>query len=154
MKDVINKIYNDESYTYKIFNIDYDKKDVFQEAFITSKVEELDAHAPFIDSVYKKYGQWCIKFDLIKGESLFSLINNNPENIEEYINKLVTIQTSIHTNFCTAIPRQKAKLQYGIKNSGLDESTQFDLLEMLDSSPKHKKIMPWKSYSTQYYYLR
>ena len=37
------------------------------------------------------------------------------ENIEEYINKLVTIQTSIHTNFCTAIPRQKAKLQYGIK---------------------------------------
>ena len=23
-----NKIYNDESYTYKIFNIDYDKKDV------------------------------------------------------------------------------------------------------------------------------
>ena len=135
-----NKIYNDESYTYKIFNIDYDKKDVFQEAFITSKVEELDAHAPLIDSVYKKDGQWCIKFDLIKGESLFSLINNNPENIKEYINKLVTIQTSIHTNFCTAIPRQKAKLQYGIKNSGLDESTQFDLLEMLDSSPKHKKL--------------
>ncbi|WP_347993052.1 phosphotransferase [uncultured Eubacterium sp.] len=135
-----NKIYNDESYTYKIFNIDYDKKDVFQEAFITSKVEELDAHAPLIDSVYKKDGQWCIKFDLIKGESLFSLINNNSENIEEYINKLVTIQTSIHTNFCTAIPRQKAKLQYGIKNSDLDESTQFDLLEMLDSSPKHKKL--------------
>ena len=77
-----NKIYNDESYTYKIFNIDYDKKDVFQEAFITSKVEELDAHAPLIDSVYKKDGQWCIKFDLIKGESLFSLINNNSENIE------------------------------------------------------------------------
>ena len=87
-----NKIYNDESYTYKIFNIDYDKKDVFQEAFITSKVEELDAHAPLIDSVYKKDGQWCIKFDLIKGESLFSLINNNPENIKEYINKFLSMK--------------------------------------------------------------
>lgn len=47
---------------------------------------------------------------LIKGESLFSLIINNSENIEEYINKLVTIQTSIHTNFCTAIPRTKSKI--------------------------------------------
>lgn len=135
-----SKIFNDENSTYKIFNTDYEKKDVFQEAFITSKVECLDTHAPIIDSVYKTNDNWCIKFDLVEGDSLYSIMKKDSDNISTYIDKLVAVQTSIHHNFCTAIPRQKAKLQYGIKNSGLDESYQLDLLEMLDTSPKHKKL--------------
>lgn len=135
-----NSLYTDGGFTYKIFNSDYEKKDVFQEAFITSKIEELNINVPAMNSIYKTDDKWTIKFEFFGGESLYSIMKKDPGNITKYIEQMVDIQTNIHLNLCTAIPRQKAKLLHGIKSTNLDESFKLDLIDMLDSSPKHKKL--------------
>lgn len=135
-----NQIYADENTAYKIFNPGYSKNDVFLEAFITSKVESIGLDVPAINEVTTIEGKWAFKSELIEGKSLFDMMSSDPDNIEKYLDDLVAVQTNIHSKKCSQIPIQKQKLTDYIQLSTLDESLKIDLIDMLNSSPKHKKL--------------
>lgn len=135
-----NTIYTDGDNAYKIFNEGYSKDDVFMEAFISSKIEKLGLNIPIIEEITSIEGKWAFKFPHIPGQSLYDIMIADSENIEKYMNQLVDIQTDIHTRKCPQLPIQKQKLADYIKLSSLDDSLKIDLIDMLNSSPKHKKL--------------
>ncbi|MFQ9514209.1 MAG: phosphotransferase family protein [Eubacterium sp.] len=135
-----NKIFTDGEYAYKIFKKGYSKNDVFMEAFVTSIIESMGLKVPSLQEVCLMDGQWTFKYPLIKGQSLYDMMQSDPDNIDKYMDQLISIQTSIHTRKCPTIPVQKQKLTDYINISNLDKSLKIDLLDMLNSSPKHKKL--------------
>lgn len=136
-----NKIFSDENGNYyKIFKKGYSKNNVFLEAYINSKVENIGLNIPSIKEVTLMDDQWAFKTDYKEGQSLYNLIINNSDNTEKYIDMMVDIQTNIHGFKCPAIPIQKEKFTDYINNSLLDKSLKIDLLDMLNTSPKHKKL--------------
>lgn len=135
-----NKIYHDENSFIKIFNKDYSKQDVFNEALITSKVEVLDLNVPIINEVLMIDGCWAIKMDSIRGKCMADLMKKEPENIDKYLKMFVDIQTKIHSKKCNSITTLRNQLYERINASDLDDDKKYDLLAVLDSSPKHKKL--------------
>lgn len=135
-----NKIFTDGEYAYKVFNEGYSKNQVFSEASITAMIEEMDINVPSICEITTIDNKWAFKFPLIKGQSLYDAIQSDPDNIDKYMDILLSVQTDIHHNKCPHIPIQKQKLTDYINISNLDESLKIDLLDMLNSSPKHNKL--------------
>ena len=136
-----NKIYTNGIDTYKVFNENYDKRLVFLESFITTEVEAAGVKVPSIKEVTFNDNHWCFKSDSIKGDTLFSLIKNDPDNVDKYLDKMVEVHTSIHKFKCPKLPIQKDKLTDYIKLSDLDEGMKIDLLDMLNTCPKHNKLV-------------
>ena len=136
-----NKIYTNGIDTYKVFNENYDKRLVFLESFITTEVETAGVKVPSIKEVTFNDNHWCFKSDSIKGDTLFSLMKNDPDNVDKYLDKMVEVHTSIHKFKCPKLPIQKDKLTDYIKLSDLDEGMKIDLLDMLNTCPKHKKLV-------------
>lgn len=135
-----NTIYANGDDVYKIFNDGYSKNDVFMEAFITSKVENIGLSVPSIQEVTTIDGNWAFKSSFIQGQTLFDMIQSDPDNIEKYLDILVEVQTDIHSNKCPGLPIQKQKLSDYINIANLDESLKIDLIDMLNTSPKHNKL--------------
>lgn len=135
-----NNIFTDEKNAYKIFNEGYSKDKVFMEAFISSKIETLNLEIPVIEEITSIDGKWAFKFQNIYGQSMYEMMQKYPDNIEHYLEQLVDIQTDIHTRKCSQLPIQKQKLTDYINMSHLDKSLKIDLLDMLNSSPKHNKL--------------
>ena len=104
-----NRIIKHNDAVYKVFNEGYSKEDVFAEAFFTSKIEGLKVGAPSIEQVTTINGQWAFMYPDIYGESLYTLMMNNPDKLDEYMDKLIKIQTNIHSKKCPYLPIQKQK---------------------------------------------
>lgn len=135
-----NKIYKSKDSLVKIFNNGYSKQDVFNEALITSKVEELGLNVPSIKEVYMIDGCWAFNMDLIGGRCMADLMNEDSDNSEKYLNMFVDIQTNIHTKKCDSITTLRNQLYDRINASELEDYKKYDLLSVLDSAPKHKKL--------------
>lgn len=136
-----NEICSDGVNTFKIFNKDYDKRLVFLESFITAEVEADGVNVPSIEEVTKIDGKWAFKSDIIKGKTLFDLIKESPKDVDKYLDKMVEIHTSIHKHKCPKLPIQKKKLTDYINASELGEGMKIDLLDMLNTCPKHRKLV-------------
>lgn len=136
-----NKIYSDGSNAFKVFNKDYDKRLVFLESFITAEVEAAGVKVPSIQEVTKENDQWVFKSELIPGKTLFTMMKEDSDNVDKYLDKMVEIHTSIHKFKCPKLPIQKEKLTDYIQATDLDEGMKIDLIDMLNSSPKHKKLV-------------
>ena len=138
-----NKIYTNGIDTYKVFNENYDKRLVFLESFITTEVEAAGVKVPSIKEVTFNDNHWCFKSDSIKGDTLFSLIKNDPDNVDKYLDKMVEVHTSIHKFKCPKLPIQKDKLTDYINLSDLDEGMKIDLLDMLNTCSKTQETCSW-----------
>jgi hypothetical protein len=136
-----NIIYSDGTNAYKIFNKDYDKRLVFLEAFITTEVENTSIKVPPINKISYDNEQWTFKSDFINGKNLFTIMKEDPENMDKYLDKMVDVHISIHNQKCPKLPIQKEKLTDYIQIADLDEDIKLDLIDMLNSSPKHKKLV-------------
>lgn len=136
-----NKIYSDGNNAFKIFNEGYDKRLVFLESFITTEVEAAGVKVPSIEEVTFNDDQWTFKSKLIEGKNLFEMIKEDPDNVDKYLDKMVEVHTSIHKFRCPKLPVQKQKLTDYIHAADLDEDMKLDLIDMLNSCPKHNKLV-------------
>ncbi len=136
-----NVIYSDGTFSYKVFNEGYDKKLVFLESFITTEVECEGVLVPAIDEVTNKDGKWTFKSNHLNGKSLFEMMKEDPDNIDKYLDKMVEVHVSIHKHKCSKLPFQKEKLTDYINAADLDSNLKIDLLDMLNTCPKHRKLV-------------
>lgn len=133
-------IYRDGDITIKVFNENYSKADILNEALNLARVEETGLNVPKIQEVCTVDGKWCIVTDYIEGKTLAKAYEDNPSMLEEYLKLFVEIQLDIHNHRCALLTKLKDKMRRKISLSGLDATTRYELAERLDGMPKHAKL--------------
>lgn len=133
-------IYRDGDKCIKVFNEDYSKADVLNEALNQARIEETGLNIPKIHEVTTIDGKWAIVSDYIEGKTLAELMTENEDKTEEYINLLVDIQLEIHSKTCPLLNKLKDKMSRKISETELDATTRYELHTRLEGMPKHKKV--------------
>jgi RIO-like serine/threonine protein kinase len=134
-------IYRDGDKCIKVFNEDFSKADVLNEALNQARMETLGLNIPKINAVTMIDGKWAIVSDYIEGETLSQLIARDPENSKKYVEIMVDVQMHIHTKVCRELTRLKDKMYRKLGECGLDENTTYDLRTRLEGMPKHRKLL-------------
>ena len=133
-------IYRDGEKCIKVFNEDYSKADILNEALNQARVEETGLHIPHILEVTTVDGQWAIVSEFIKGKTLAQMMQENPDDIEKYLTMFVDLQLEMHSKTCPLLNKLKDKMNRKISQTELDATTRYDLHTRLESMPKHNKL--------------
>lgn len=133
-------VYQDGDRVIKVFNEDYSKSDVLNEALNQARVEETGLSIPKILEVTKIDGKWAIVSEYIKGKTLAQLMQENPEKTEEYLKQLVELQMEVHEKRAPGLTKLKDKMNRKISQAELDATTRYELHTRLEGMPKHKKV--------------
>lgn len=133
-------VYRDGDKCIKIFNKEYSKADVLNEALNQARIEETGLNIPKLLEVTMFEGKWAIIFEYIKGKTLAQMMNETPEKQEEYLELFVDLQLSVLSKTCPMLNRLKEKLSGKICSADLDAVTRYDLQARLEAMPKQNKI--------------
>ena len=133
-------IYRDGDRCIKVFNAEYSKADVLNEALNQARIEETGLNIPKVLEVTMVDGKWAIVSEYIKGKTLAQLISENPEKKEEYIDILVDLQMTVHGKTCALLNKLKDKMSRKIAATEFDATTRYDLHTRLEGMPKHNKV--------------
>ena len=133
-------VYRDGNRCIKVFNKEYSKADVLNEALNQARIEETGLNIPKIIEITMIDGKWAIVYDYIKGKTLAQLIAEDEEKKNEYIELLVDLQMQVHGQKCPLLNKLKDKMNRKIADSDFDATTRYDLHTRLESMPKHTKV--------------
>lgn len=133
-------VYRDGDYAIKVFNENYSKSDILNEALNQARVEETGLHIPKIEEVTKIDGKWAIVYDYIEGKTLQQLMDENPEKEDEYLDLFVNLQLEVHSKSCPLLNKLKDKMNTKISQTDLDATTRYELHTRLESMPRHAKV--------------
>ncbi len=133
-------VYRDGDLAVKVFDENYSKADVLNEALNLARVEETGLNTPRVHEVTKLDGKWAIVSDFIEGKTLSRLMEENPEKLEEYMNMFVDIQLLVHSKTAPLLNKLKDKMSRKINETSLDATTRYELQTRLESMPKHTKL--------------
>ena len=133
-------IYRDGERCIKVFNADFSKADVLNEALNQARIESTGLNIPKILEVTTIDGKWAIISEFIKGKTLAQIMEENPEKKNEYIEFLVDLQMEVHSKTCPLLNKLKDKMNRKISETTLDATTRYDLHTRLESMPKHNKV--------------
>ena len=133
-------VYKDGDTVLKIFNEDFSKSDVLNEALNQSRVEETGLHIPKVLEVMKIDGKWAIRTEYVPGKTLQQLIDENPDKKDEYLETLVDLQMLVHSKRSPLLNKLKDKMNRKISETSLDATTRYELHTRLEGMPKHNKV--------------
>lgn len=133
-------IYRDGEKCIKVFNENYSKVDVLNEALNQARIEETGLNIPKILEVTIIDGKWAIVSEYIKGKTLAQLMQENPDKEDEYLSQLVDLQITVQSKTCPGLNKLKDKMNYKISQAELDATTRYDLHTRLEGMPKHNKV--------------
>ena len=133
-------VYRDGEKCLKVFDENYSKADVLNEALNQARIEETGLNIPKILGVTMIDGKWTIVSEYIKGKTLAQLMEEAPEKKHEYIEKLVELQVNMHAKTCPMLNKLKDKMNRKISETDLSATVRYDLHTRLEGMPKHNKV--------------
>ena len=133
-------VYRSGDEAVKVFDEEYSKSDVLNEALNQARIEETGLNIPKIKEVTKIEGKWAIFSDFIKGKTLAQLMEENPDKYDEYLEMFVDLQLEIHSKKSPLLNKLKDKMDRKISQADLDATTRYDLHTRLEGMPKHNKV--------------
>ena len=133
-------VYIDGDRCIKVFDENFTKADVLNEALNQARIEETGLNIPKILEVTKVDGKWAIVSEAIQGKTLTQLMAENPTKKDEYLNLLVDLQLAVHNTDCPRLAKLKDKMTLKIIQSDLDAITRYNLHTRLEEMPKHDKL--------------
>ena len=133
-------IYKDGETVLKVFDSDFSKADILNEALNQARIEETGLNVPRLLEVSKIDGKWAIRLEYIPGKTLQQLMDENPDKIDEYLALFVSIQKEIFSKEAPLLNKIKDKFNRKISASRYDATTRYELHTRLDSMKDHKKI--------------
>ncbi|MCH5298711.1 MAG: phosphotransferase [Ruminococcus sp.] len=134
------KIYHDGDKAIKVFDENFSKAAVLNEALNQARVEEIGINIPKIREVTKVDGKWAIVSDFIEGKTLAQLMEENPDKLDEFINKFVDIQIDILSQRSPLLTDLRDKMQKKISSTKLDATVRFELHNRVNGMKKHNKV--------------
>lgn len=134
-------IYREGDCTVKVFGSSYPKSDVLNEALNQARVEETGLNIPSIRSVSLIEGKWAITLDYIEGRTLQELMDENPDKIDEYLDKFVDLQLEVQSKRAPMLNKLKDKMNRKISSlTEVSATIRYELHTRLDGMPKHVKV--------------
>ena len=133
-------IYRDGEKCVKVFNENYSKSDVLNEALNQARIEETGLNIPKVLEVTMVDGKWAIMSEYIKGKTLAQLMEENADKKDEYLELLVTLQLEVHSKHSPLLNKLKDKMNRKIRETELDAITRYDLHTRLEGMPNHTKV--------------
>ncbi len=133
-------IYRDGDKAIKVFDNEYKKYDVLNEALNQARVEETSLNIPRLKEVTVVDGKWTIVTDFISGKTLAQLMDENPDKLDEYLELFVDLQMQVHAQKCPLLSKLKDKMNKKISDTTLDATTRYELHTRLEGMPKHNKV--------------
>ncbi len=124
-------LYLDGDRVEKVFDKDYSKADVLNEALNQARVEETGLSIPKIFGVLRLEGKWTIESEYIEGDKLQQLMVDHPERYDEYLDLFTALQCQVHRQSVPLMTNLFDKMTRKIEISGLPEQTRAALLERL-----------------------
>lgn len=133
-------IYKDGDTVLKVFDSDYSKADILNEALNQARIEETGLNVPKLLEVSIIDGKWAIRTEYVPGKTLAKLMEENPDKLDEYLDLFVNIQKEIFSKEAPLLNKIKDKFNRKISASRFDATTRYELHTRLDSMKDHKKI--------------
>ena len=133
-------VYRDGDSVVKVFESNYPKSDILNEALNHARVEEAGLPVPELRGVAPVDGKWAIEMQYIEGTTLADLLAAHPEKEDEYLEQFVEIQLAIQSKKSPLLNNLTQKMQRKISSTTLDATTRYELHVRLDSMPKHNKV--------------
>ncbi len=133
-------VYRDGDTSIKVFDADFSKADVLNEALNQAKIEETGLNIPKIHAVTTVDGKWAIVSEYIEGKTLAQLMEENPDKMDEYLNMFVDLQMHVHSMTAPNLNSLKDKMDRKISSANLDATTRYELHTRLHGMPKHNKV--------------
>lgn len=133
-------IYRDGNHCIKLFNENFSKADVLNEALNHARIEETGLNVPRLLEVTRIDGRWAIVLDYIPGKTLEQLMQEHPEKQAEYLELFVELQLTVQSKTCRLLTKLKDKMDRKIGETELDATTRYELHARLEGMPKHKKV--------------
>ena len=133
-------IYRDGDVCVKVFNNDYSKADVLNEALNQARIEETGLNIPKVLEVTMIDGKWAIVSEYIKGKTLAQLMAEDEDKKSKYLELLVDLQLEVQSKTCPLLNKLKDKMNRKISQSELEATTKYDLHTRLEGMPKHNKV--------------
>lgn len=133
-------VYRDGDAVIKLFDTNYSKANVLNEALNQARVEETGLAIPKIREVCVIDEKWAIVSDYIEGNTLAELMEANPEKEDEYLNLFVELQLEMHGKKAPLLNKLRDKMMRKISETSLDATTRYELHMRLDGMPKHDKV--------------
>lgn len=133
-------VYRDGNRAVKVFDEDYKKSDILNEALNQARAEETGLPVPKLLEVGVVDGKWAIASEYIEGKTLGQLMDEHPEKVDEYLELFVDIQLRIHNQKAPLLNKLKDKMNRKISLTDFDATTRYELHTRLDGMPKHDKL--------------
>jgi len=133
-------VYLDGNKVIKLFDSDYSKADILNEALNQARIEETGLNIPKVLEVTMVDGKWAIVSEYIEGKTMAQLIEENPDDLDKYLNLFVDIQLEVHSKKAPLLNKLKDKMNRKISETKLDATTRYELHTRLESMPKHNKV--------------
>ena len=133
-------LYRDGNTVIKVFDQNYLKSSVLNEALNHARIEETGLRIPKLLDVLKVDEKWAIQTEYISGKTLQQLMDEHPEKTDEYLELFLTLQMEVHSKTSPLLNKLKDKLDREICETTLDATTRYELHTRLEAMPKHKKV--------------
>ncbi len=133
-------VYKDGDRAIKVFDDDFSKANILNEALNQARVEETELNIPKLLEVSKFDGKWAITTEYIPGKTLDTLMKENTDRFDEYLEKFVDLQIKVHECRVPLLTKLKDKMNRKISETGLDATTRYDLHTRLEGMKKHSKL--------------
>lgn len=133
-------IYREGDKCIKVFDSDFSKANVLNEALNQAKVEQVGLNVPKIKEVSTVDGKWAIVSDYINGKPLSYLMSEKTEKLEEYLNLFVDLHISVLSKNCDLVTNKSDKLRRLINIANINLTTKFQLTSFLNSVSDENNI--------------
>lgn len=133
-------IYRDGDKVIKMFDSDYSKSDVLNEALNQSRIENIGLDIPRILEVTTIDGKWAIVLDYIEGKTLAQLMEENPDKFDEYLEMFIDLQIKVHSCKSPLLNKLRDKMRTKIMQADLDATTRYDLQTRLESHNINRQV--------------
>lgn len=141
-------IYRDGDKAIKVFDKDFNKAEIFNEATIQVLMDVKGIRVPKIMEIKEIEGQWAIVSEFIEGKTLAKWMEEEPEKKEEYIKLMVELQSNINNMIDYSLIRISEKLSRTICGSNLLATTRYGMHSKLLSAKKENNVLHGKFYPT------
>lgn len=133
-------VYRDGDKAIKVFDANYSKANILNEALNQARIEETGLNIPKIHAVTMIEGKWAIVLEYIEGKTLAQLMRENPDKFDQYLEDFVDLQMQVHAVKSPLLNKLKDKMHRKISETTLDATTRYDLHTRLEFMPNHDKV--------------